>query len=89
MGCTELMDYEVLLSDISFKQGRDYIKANFEEVYEVKPGYKLFDIYLIGLPPILVGVAGDHIIFTYMKPCRGTFVLKIKGGEEIERLRSA
>ena len=82
------MDYEVVLSDISFKQGRDYIKANFEEVYEVKPGYKLFDIYLIGLPPILVGVTGDNIIFTYMKPCRGTFVLKIKGGEEIERLRS-
>ena len=82
------MDYEVILSDISFKQGRDYIKANFEEVHDVKPGYKLFDIYLIGLTPILVGVAGGHIIFTYMKPCRGTFVLKIKCEEEIERLRS-
>jgi hypothetical protein len=26
------------------------------------------------------------VIFPYLKPCRGTFVLKIKGEEEIERL---
>ncbi|MHC1610797.1 MAG: DUF1894 domain-containing protein [Candidatus Methanospirareceae archaeon] len=31
----------------------------------------------------------DFIVeFPYLKPCRGTFVLKMKGGEEIERLRS-
>lgn len=46
------------------------------------------DIYLIGVPPILVGVEDDHVIFPYLKPCRWTFVLKMKGGEEIVRLRS-
>jgi hypothetical protein len=88
MGCIELMDYEIVLSNISFKEGRDYIKTNIKEVYEVKPGYKLFDIYLIGIPPILVGIEGDHVIFPYIKPCHGAFVLKIKGGEELERLRT-
>jgi len=88
MGCIELMDYEILLSNVSFKEGREFIKGNFREVYEVEPGYKLFDIYLIGVPPILVGVEDDHVIFPYLKPCRGTFVLKMKGEEEIGRLRS-
>jgi len=82
------MDYEILLSNVSFKEGREFIKGNFREVYEVEPGYKLFDIYLIGVPPILVGVEDDHVIFPYLKPCRGTFVLKMKGEEEIGRLRS-
>lgn len=54
MGCIELMDYEILLSNTSFKEGREFIKKNFREVYEVEPGYKLFDVYLIGVPPILV-----------------------------------
>jgi len=88
MGCIELMDYEILLSNVSFKEGREFIKRNFREVYEVEPGYKLFDVYLIGVPPILVGVEDEHVIFPYLKPCRGTFVLKMKGGEEIGRLRS-
>lgn len=88
MGCIELMDYEIVLSNVSFKEGREYIKTNIKEVYEVKPGYKLFDIYLIGIPPILVGIEGDYVIFPYIKPCHGAFVLKIKGGEELERLRA-
>jgi len=81
------MDYEILLSHISFKEGREFIRRNFREVYEVEPGYKLFDVYLIGVPPILVGIEDDHVIFPYVKPCHGAFVLKIKGGEEIEKLR--
>jgi hypothetical protein len=86
MGCIELMDYEILLSDISFKEGREYITRNFKDVYEVKPGYKLFDVYLIGVPPILIGVEDAYVIFPYIKPCHGTFVLKIKDREEVERL---
>ena len=61
-------------------------KGKAEE--EVEPRYKLFDVYLIGVPPILVGVEDDHVIFPYVKPCCGTFVLKMERGEEIERLRS-
>lgn len=86
MGCIELMDYEILLSDITFKEGREFIRRNFKEVYEVEPGYKLFDVYLIGIPPILIGVEDGYVIFPYIKPCHGTFVLKIKDGDEIGRL---
>ena len=87
MGCIELMGYEILLSNISFKEGREFIKSNFKDIYEVEPGYKLFDVYLIGVPPILIGVEDESVIFPYVKPCRGTFVLKMKGEKEIELLR--
>ncbi|MDI6811165.1 MAG: DUF1894 domain-containing protein [archaeon] len=86
MGCIELMDYKILLADITFKEGREFIRRNFKEVYEVEPGYKLFDVYLIGIPPILIGIEDGYIIFPYVKPCHGTFVLKIKDGEDIGRL---
>ena len=86
MGCIDLMDYEILLSDITFKEGREFIRRNFIAVYEVEPGYKLFDVYLIGIPPILIGVEDGYVIFPYIKPCHGTFVLKIKDGDEIGRL---
>lgn len=88
MGCIELMDYKILLSGISFKEGREFIKGNFKEVYAVEPGYKLFDAYLIGVSPIFVGVEDGSVIFPYVKPCHGTFVLKIEGEEEIDKLRT-
>lgn len=90
MGCIELMDYTILLSNISFKESREYIKVKgtFKEVYEVEPGYKLFDVYLIGVSPIFVGVEDGNVIFPYVKPCHGTFVLKIEGEEEVDRLRT-
>jgi hypothetical protein len=86
MGCIELMEYEILLSEITYKEGREFIRRKFKEVYEVEPGYKLFDVYLIGIPPILIGVEDGYVIFPYIKPCHGTFILKIKDGEEIGRL---
>jgi len=87
MGCIEQMKYEVLLKNTSFKECREYVNTNFKEVYQVKPGYKMFDVYLIGVPPISIGVDGDYVIFPYTKPCYGTFLLRIRGEEEIELLR--
>ncbi len=87
MGCIELMKPEILLSDTSFKEGREFIRRNFREVYEVEPGYKLFDVYLIGVSPIPIAIEDESVIFPYVKPCRGTFVLKMEGKEEIELLR--
>lgn len=88
MGCVEALNYEVLLRNCSFKEYRQYIKKNYREVHEVMPGYKLFDLALIGVPPIPIGVDGDDVIFPYTKPCHGTFVLKVEGKEEIVKLRS-
>ncbi len=55
----------------------------------MEPGYHIFDVYVIGVPPIFIGVEGDDLIFPYTKPCHGTFILRARGAtEEIERLRS-
>lgn len=88
MSCIDEMKYEVLLSQCSFKEAREYIKNNFKEVIEVPPGYRIFDTFLIGVPPLLVGVEGEVVVIPYTKPCYGTYVMKIQGPEEIKKLRA-
>lgn len=88
MGCIEEMKYEILLSQCSFKEARDYIKKSFKDFVEVPPGYRIFNVHLIGVPPLLVGIEGDKVIFPYTKPCYGTFVLRMEGKEEIAKLRA-
>jgi hypothetical protein len=88
MSCVEQMKYDLLLERTTFKDAREFIEKNSEEVYYVDPGYRLFKDYLIiGVPPVAIGVKGEEILFTYVKPCHGTFVMKIKSPEEIQRLR--
>ena len=87
MGCIEEMKYEAILSQASFKECRDYVKEHFPERYEVEPGYRIFESYIIGLPPIFIGVEGDTVYFPYTKPCHGTFLLRIECAEEVVRLR--
>ncbi|HDR72510.1 MAG TPA: DUF1894 domain-containing protein [Methanoculleus sp.] len=87
MGCVEKLNYEVLIRHCSFREAAEYIRKNTPEYYEVPPGFRIFDVHIIGVPPILVGVEGEHIIFPYTKPCHGTFLLRVVGGEEIESLR--
>jgi hypothetical protein len=88
MGCIDEMNYVILLPNSSFKECTDYIKKNFKEIYYVPAGFKLFDNYLIGIPPIPVAVIEGDIILPYVKPCHGSFVLRIPGKEEVARLRS-
>ncbi len=91
MSCIEQMKYEILLERISFKESREYIEKNSDEVYYVPPGYKIFkDYYIIGIPPIAVGTKGNALIFPFTKPCHGSFVLSIENEDsikEINRLR--
>ncbi len=91
MSCIEQMKYEILLERISFKEAREYIEKNSDEVYYVSPGYKIFkDYYIIGIPPIAVGAKGNALIFPYTKPCHGSFVLSIDNEDsikEVDRLR--
>lgn len=81
------MNYEILLPNSGFKECADFIKKNFKEVYYVPPGFKIFDNYLVGLPPIPLAVDAGDVILPYVKPCHGCFVLRIAGGEEVKRLR--
>jgi hypothetical protein len=91
MSCIEQMKYTILLERISFKEAREYIEKNSDDVYYVSPGYKIFkDYYIIGVPPIAVGAKGNALIFPYTKPCHGSFVLSIENEDsikEINRLR--
>ena len=91
MSCIEKMKYEILMEKKTFKESREFIEKNSDEVYYVPPGYKIFnDYYVIGIPPIALGIKGNSLIFTYTKPCYGTFVLSIDSEDskkEIYRLR--
>jgi hypothetical protein len=88
MSCVEQMKYKLHLERTSFKEAREYIEKNSDEVYYVDPGYKIFkDYYIIGVPPVAMGVRGKEMLFTYVKPCHGTFVMGIDSAEEIARLR--
>ena len=87
-GCVEAMNYEILMRDASFKESRDYIRQNFKEYIDVQPGFKIFDVHLIGVPPIAIGLEADFIVFPYTKPCHGTFLLRVEDTAEAARLRS-
>jgi hypothetical protein len=91
MSCIEQKKYKILLEKTTFKESREYIESNAEEIYYVSPGYKIFkDYYVIGIPPIALGAKGNALFFTYTKPCHGTFVLTIDDEEskkEIDKLR--
>ena len=91
MSCIEQMKYTIHLQKTSFKEAREYIEKNSDEVYYVSPGYKIFkDYYIIGIPPIAMGVKGNALVFPYTKPCHGSFVLSIDNEDsikEINRLR--
>jgi hypothetical protein len=91
MSCIEQMKYKIHLEKTTFKEAREYIEKNADEVYYVSPGYKIFkDYYIIGIPPIAVGAKGNELIFPYTKPCHGSFVLSIDNEDsikEINRLR--
>ncbi|MDD2439849.1 MAG: DUF1894 domain-containing protein [Methanosarcinaceae archaeon] len=87
MSCIEQMKYEILLDRISYKEARAYIENNSEEIYYVAPGYKIFkDYHIIGVPPVALGVKGNALIFTYTKPCYGTFVLTVDNEESIKEI---
>ena len=88
MGCIDALKPEIILSRTTFKEAREYIRKNIRESHEVEPGYRVFDVHIIGVPPLYIGIEGEDLIFPYTKPCHGTFVVKIPGGAEVARLRA-
>lgn len=86
-GCIEQMKYEILLKNATFKEMLRYISEHAEEVYYVEPGFKVFDRRLIGVPPVPVGIGATYIMLTYVKPCHGSFVLKLPRDDvEVNRI---
>jgi len=81
------LDFDIMLERVSFKEAREFIEKNSDEVCYVEPGYKVlgeFDI--IGVPPFALGIKGDELLFPIVID-HGTFVLKTRSEEEINRLR--
>lgn len=87
MGCIEKTPYEIILRNAGFDECRKYQKDHFSEIYTVKPGHKIFDVHIIGIPPVYIALDGDDIIFPYTKPCHGTFLLKVNSPEEAAKIR--
>jgi hypothetical protein len=86
MGCIEELTYEVLAKGLTFKECREFISKTCPRVFLIEPGTKLFGEGIIGPPPIAVGTDGTIIVFPYVKPCHGTFVLKVEDPVEAARL---
>jgi hypothetical protein len=91
MRCNDQIDkikHEVLLERATFSEARAFIEKNSDEVYHVLPGYRLFhDCYLVGVPPIALGIKGSDLIFPLVRPRLGTFVIRALAEEEVRRLK--
>jgi len=87
MVCLSELDYEILLKNATPKECENLIKEQSEEVYLVPGGYDIKGIFLLGTS-IPVGFSGNDIIFQFIKPCFGLFVLRMKNEtEEINKRR--
>ncbi len=91
MSCSDWankINHEVLLERATFMEAREFIEKNSDEVYHVLPGYRLFDdCYLVGVPPIALGIKGFDLIFPIVKPRLGTYVIRARAHDEVKRLR--
>lgn len=86
--CTKDIPYEILTSGVTLAQSEKYIKENSDRVFHVPGGYNIKGMKLIGSDKIPVGVKGKDLIFQFIKPCFGLFVLKIADAqEEIDKLQ--
>jgi len=87
--CTKDIPYEILLSGITPAQSEKFIKENSDRLFHVPGGYKIKGMKLIGSDKIPVGVQGKDLIFQFIKPCFGLFVLKITDAQdEIDKLQN-
>jgi hypothetical protein len=87
MACLREYRYEILLKNATPRECEDYVKGHTQEVYLVPGGYKVKGITLLGMTSP-VGFSGSEIIFQFIKPCFGFFVLKLENeADEIKKLR--
>lgn len=87
MVCLSEYNFEILLKNTTLKECENFIKENAEEMYLVPGGYTIKGIFLLGTA-IPVGFSGNAILFQFIKPCFGLFVIRMKNeSEEIDKLR--
>lgn len=87
MVCLSEYKFEILLKNATPKECEDLVRERSEEVYLVPGGYTVKGIILMGAS-VPVGFSGDALIFQFIKPCFGLFVIRMKNeSEEIKKLR--
>lgn len=87
MVCLSEYKLEVLLKNATPKECENFIKERSEEMYLVPGGYTVKGIFLLGAA-IPVGFSGNTILFQFIKPCFGLFVIRMGNeAEEIKKLR--
>lgn len=87
MVCLSEYKLEVLLKNANPKECENFVKENAEEMYLVPGGYTIKGIFLLGTA-IPVGFSGNAILFQFIKPCFGLFVVRMKNEpEEIQKLK--
>lgn len=77
MVCLSEYDFDILLKNATLKECETLVKESSEEVYLVPGGYKIKGIILMGAT-VPVGFSGNDIIFQFIKPCFGLFVIRMK-----------
>lgn len=88
MVCLSDLNYEILLKNATPRQCEEYIKEHTDEAYLVPGGCKVKGIPLLG-DKVPVGFSGDNLLFQFIKPCFGLFILKLPDeAEEIKTLRA-
>ena len=89
MTCIDEITYEIMLSQATPKQCENFVKKHTDEIYYVSGGYKIRGVPLVGGNTIPVGISGSNLIFQFVKPCSGLYVLKIKDAQdEIDKVRT-
>lgn len=87
MVCLSEYKLEVLLKNATPKECESFIKERSEEMYLVPGGYTVKGIFLLGTD-VPVGFSENAILFQFIKPCFGLFVIRMKNeAEEIRKLR--
>ncbi|TFH05320.1 MAG: DUF1894 domain-containing protein [Methanosarcina sp.] len=87
MVCLSELDYEILLKNATLKECENIVKEHSEDMYLVPGGYDIKGIFLLGTS-IPVGFSGNDILFQFIRPCFGLFVIRMKNqAEEIKKLR--
>lgn len=87
MVCLKEYDFEILLKNATLKECENFVVEHSDDAYLIPGGYKVKGILLLGTD-IPVGFSGNEIIFRFIKPCFGLFIIRMKiEVEEIKELK--
>ena len=87
MSCINDISYKILLSQTSLKESEKFIKDNSDAFFYVPSGFEIFGVKITGGNKIPIGIKNSNLLFQFIKPCTGIFVLEVSdANEEIEKI---